>query len=315
MTFRYPSLVELHLHLEGTIYPKEALYLSQKNKIPFSENIFSHNSFEDFLRHFGKAVSLLKEKEDFALILNNHLKRLKKWGVIYAEIRISPSVWEYFGLNSEEIAKFIFSLNFDNCPKFNFIIESVRHWETKFLEKDFLMAVKNREKVKGFGLGGNEILAPIENFKFLFTECKKNRIEFIPHCGEVTSADEVLKAVDFGAKRIGHGVKSVESGSVIKRVREENVHLEICPTSNYALGVIKQNSEHPLKEFYRRGIKFSISTDDPALFKTTLKKELFLTEKTLNFEKDCIFKIQKDAIHASLMNSSEKEEMLRKHFL
>jgi len=276
--------------------------------------MFFHKDFESFLKHFGVSVSLLKEKEDLAFILQNHLKRLKSWGVVYAEIRISPSVWEYFGLNAEETAKFLFSLNFDNCPKFNFIVESVRHWDIKLLERDFLIAVKNKERVKGFGLGGNEILAPIEQFQFLFEECKKNGIAFIPHCGEVSSSDEVLKAVEYGAKRIGHGIKSYKSEMVMRELKESNVHLEICPTSNFITGAVEKNSVHPLKIFYEKGIEFSVSTDDPGLFLTTIKKELFFAGKLLEDKNEALLKIQKDALKASLLTQKEKEIIFTKYY-
>lgn len=312
-TYNVP-LVELHLHLEGSIYPSDGLILAKKNKVVLGSEIYQHSSFENFLKHFGSAVSLLKEKEDFAFVLNNHLRRMKRWGVIYAEIRISPSVWEHYGLDVEETAKFIFSLDFEKILSHNFIIDAVRHWDLKLLERDFNLALRFRAKVRGFGIGGNENLARIKDFKFLFEECKKNGLEFIPHSGETSSADEVIEAVELGAKRIGHGIKSFKSEYAINKLKEKNVHLEICPTSNYATLAVKKNKIHPLKVFYEKGVSFSISTDDPGLFLTTLRKEIFLASKNLNNPKEFIFKMQKEALKASLLNKKEKDYFYTNYF-
>ncbi|MFB3851085.1 MAG: hypothetical protein ACE14Q_04060 [Acidobacteriota bacterium] len=315
MALKPSALIELHLHLEGSIYPSDAIYLCQKDKIPFNNNMYRHSNFEIFLKHFGDAVSLLKDKEDLVFILQNHLKRLKRWGVVYAEIRVSPSVWERFGLNAEESAKYLFSSNLDPIIKHNFIVESVRHWDKESIERDFNIAIKYKNKVKAFGIGGNEILAPIEDFKFLFEECSQNGIVFIPHCGEVSSADEVLKAIEYGAKRIGHGIKSSQSEIVMNKLKENDVHLEICPTSNLLTGAVKRNSPHPLKTFYDYSVKISVSTDDPGLFLTTMKKELFFAEKMLENQSEALLKIQKDALKASLLTPKEKEFILTKYYL
>lgn len=277
--------------------------------------MYRHSNFESFLKHFGDAVSLLKDKEDLAFILQNHLKRLKRWGVVYAEIRVSPSVWERFGLKAEESAEFLFSMNFDQIIKHNFIVDAVRQWDKKLIERDFNIALRHKDKVKAFGIGGNEIPAPIENFKFLFDECAKNGIVFIPHCGEVSSANEVLKAIEYGAKRIGHGIKSFRSKTVMRKLKENDVHLEICPTSNFATGAVETKSSHPLKILYENGVKFSVSTDDPGLFLTTIKKELFFAEKMLENQNEALLKIQKDALKASLLTPKEKEFILTKYYL
>ncbi|MCX7829692.1 MAG: hypothetical protein N2445_01330 [Acidobacteria bacterium] len=314
MAITFPALIELHLHLEGSIYPSDALFLCRKNNIKFNKGTFRHSNFEDFLKHFGEAVSLLKDKEDLAFILQNHLKRLNKWGVVYAEIRISPSVWEFCGLNPEKTADLLFSLNFNDLMV-NFIVESVRHWDKKLLERDFDLALKHKDKVKAFGIGGNEMVAPIENFKFLFEECSKKGITFIPHCGEVSDSNEVLKAVDFGAKRIGHGIKSIESKNVIEKLKDSKVHLEICPTSNYMTGAIEYGEPHPLKHFYEKGVNFSVSTDDPGLFLTTLKKELFLAQQFLSNKNGALIKMQKEALKASLLNKKEKERLMNNYYI
>lgn len=308
------ALVELHLHLEGSIYPSDAIILAKKHKTVFNFEAYHHLGFENFLKHFGSVVSLLKDEEDFALVLYNHLKRMKRWGVVYAEIRISPSVWEHYGLDVEKIARFIFSLNYQNFLKYNFIIEAVRHWDGKLLERDFNLALKYKDKVRAFGIGGNENIAPIKNFKFLFEECKKNGLKFIPHSGENSSAGEVIDAIELGAKRIGHGIRSSESIRAIKKIIERNVHLEICPTSNYATLAVEKNKIHPLNIFCEEGVSFSISTDDPGLFLTTMKKEMYITKKILKKGDEFIFKIQKEALKSSLLNKKEKDFFYTRFF-
>lgn len=308
------KLIELHLHLEGSIYPSDALYLAKKNNLSFSLLNYKFDSFNGFLKSFGKIASLLREKEDFAYILSRHLKRLERMGVIYCEIRISPSVWQYWGLNVEEIFNFLVSYEPDSKVKYYFIVEAVRQWDKSLLERDFLLSLSAKGKVKAFGLGGDETIAPIENFSFLFEECYKNGLTFIPHSGESSSEKEVLNSIEMGAKRIGHGVMAYKDLNVMNKLKDRKVHLEICITSNVKNKLFESYDKHPLKIFYKEGIDFSISTDDPGIFLTTMKKEIFYLKRILKVDEDKVREIQKRALLSSLLNEEEKNHFLMKYF-
>lgn len=308
-------LIELHLHLEGSVYPFQLIKLCDKYGVLPDLSVYYHKNFNNFLSNFGKIVSLLREKEDFAQILKMHLKNLERQGVVYAEIRISPSVWQYFGVDKFEVVDFLINQSINTSVKHYFIIDCVRQWDKSFICSDFELALKHKDKIRGISIGGDELEKPIKEFTFLFDECKKAKLNFIPHCGEISNWQEVLNAVKMGVRRIGHGIKSVEDKNLLKILKEENVHLEICPTSNYKTFAISNSEIHPLTELYKSGVSFSISTDDPGLFLTTLKKELYIATKMVGKEgQELVFKSALESLKHSLLTDKEKEYFLRRYF-
>ncbi len=271
---------ELHLHLEGAVTASDALLLASKNAIPGIDtktvgSLFIHGGLGEFLRHFGAVVDLLRSPDDLVWLLERLLKRLARQRVIHAEIRLSPSVWERHGIGSEDGLGALCSARFPNAPSYLFIIDGVRQWERAFLERDLDLALRFRKRnVAGFGLGGDEKAAPARFFAWLAEACAQERLPLLVHAGEALGSKEVADAIDIlGAKRIGHGVAAAADPYLMARLAEEKVHLEVCPSSNYATGAVPAGKPHPIGALVKNGVHCSISTDDPGLFSTSLAAE------------------------------------------
>lgn len=141
----------------------------------------------------------------------------------------------------------------------------LRHW------KQFVAA----------DLAGNEDLITNSELETLFQPIKqffkaKNRAAPLTiHAGESTGPDSIWFALDtLGAQRIGHGIAAAQDPQLMRRLITQKVCLEICPTSNWLIGVIPQFKKHPLKQLVLQGVPVSINTDDPTVFATTLPQEL-----------------------------------------
>lgn len=222
---------------------------------------------------------------------------------------MSPSVWEHFGIEPERALERLVKTRIPGSIPYNLIVEAVRHWDRSLTERDLDLAVRHRGMVRGFGLGGDETAAPLEGFSWLAEECRKKGLAFIPHAGEVGPALEVEKAAGMGAKRIGHGIRASDDPALCERLREEHVHLEVCPTSNYQTGAVVKGEEHPLKLLWERGVPFSVSTDDPGLFLTSLRREAQLASSIAGAGKEFTAALLANAIDASLLDDREKEDI------
>ena len=77
---------------------------------------------------------------------------------------------------------------------------------------------------------------------------------------------------DLGVERIGHGVRAIEDLALVDELAERGVVLEVCPGSNIALGIYPEWRKHPIAELWRRGVKVTVSTDDPPFFHTTMER-------------------------------------------
>jgi len=98
-------------------------------------------------------------------------------------------------------------------------------------------------------------------------------VPLIIHAGEASGAESVREAIKAGARRIGHGVRSLEDPDVVRLLVERNITLELCPTSNLQTGIFASYEEYPLRKLMEKGVKVCLNTDNMTISNTTLKEE------------------------------------------
>ena len=109
-----------------------------------------------------------------------------------------------------------------------------------------------------------------------FTEAMKAGLGRTVHAGEGRPADEIKIAIEhLHAQRIGHGLSVLGDKEVADLVREKNVHIEACPTSNVHTGCIEKFEYHPMMQWFKEDIRFSLCSDNFLLSETWGRKEYF----------------------------------------
>ena len=308
----------MHLHLEGSITRGDAALLMRRGGVPRGfpplETLYTHSSFGEFLKHFGALSGLLRRPADPAWLMGRLLGRLRRQGVIYAEIRVSPSVWERHGLQPEEAFRMLVRSVEGAEPEWRLIVDAVRQWDSSTIERDLEFCQRYRGgPVVALGLGGDECASPAARFTSLAAECRSKGITVIPHTGEALGPEEVESALDvFDPPRIGHGIGAARSPETMNRLHRTGVHLEVCPTSNYMTGVVKKGATHPAVDLWRALVPMSIGTDDPALFGTTLNRELKWARCALSLDRAGESELQLSAARASLLPSAAKAQLLKR---
>ena len=117
----------------------------------------------------------------------------------------------------------------------------------------------------GIDLAGAEGIVPLRNFAPLFQLAREKRIPFTCHAGDSPGPDTVADALDFGARRIGHGHHIYQDPALVRRAADLGVTLEICPTSNIQCRTQPSYRAHPAKALLDMGIAVPINTDNMAL--------------------------------------------------
>ena len=127
--------------------------------------------------------------------------------------------------------------------------------------------------IAGIDLAGAEALYPTEGFADIFSLAAELNVPFTIHAGEAAGPESILAAINMGAKRIGHGVAAIKDEALMKLISEKGIVLECCPTSNLNTRVADSYEELPVREFLKRGIRVTISTDNMTVSDTDIIKE------------------------------------------
>jgi adenosine deaminase len=128
--------------------------------------------------------------------------------------------------------------------------------------------------VVSLGLHGYEDEQDASAFTEAFAIAREAGLSVAPHAGEFVGAGAVDEALTCASpQRIQHGIRAVESKSTVERLRDQQVCLDVCPTSNLVLGVTPDLTRHPLRDLMAAGVPCSLNADDPLIFRTTLLGE------------------------------------------
>jgi len=174
---------------------------------------------------------------------------------------------------------------------------------------------RNADRICGFDLANAEDRTDPEDFLPMVQQAREAGLGITIHSGENTSAAAVRRTLDlFAPERIGHGINSWGDEALLKRIRDEEVMLEVCPTSNWLTSSVSSLEEHPLPHLYRSEIPVSINSDDPNLFGIDLVHEYQLCARLYGFTEADFMSINRQTVEHSFLPRELRSEILRRHF-
>ena len=146
-----------------------------------------------------------------------------------------------------------------------------------------LAAERVDKGVVSFGIGGDEVRGPAEWFTEVYRFANASGLRLTAHAGETAGPESVWGALRLGAERIGHGIRAVDDPALVRHLRDHDIPLEICISSNVATGAVESLRAHPVRRLYDAGVPIVLNTDDPGLFGTTLEREYDLAVSEFGF--------------------------------
>jgi aminodeoxyfutalosine deaminase len=271
---------ELHVHLEGSIEPETLLAIDPSLA---REDIAAHytcRTFDEFIQGYIWVNRKIDKPEHYALATRHLLERLAAQDVTYAEITLSAGMILWKGQDLAAIYDAIWRESQRSPVKTYWILDAVRNLGPEPALPVAKFAVERREDgVLAFGLGGAEAKGPAELFRDVFAYARDRGLHLVCHAGETTGPESVWAALSIGAERIGHGIAAARDPALLAKLRESNVPLEICISSNVCTRVVESLEDHPVRRIYDAGVPIVLNTDDPAFFHTTLTREYELAEQ------------------------------------
>lgn len=309
---------ELHIHIEAVMSREtiKKLYL-KKNGREFSDDdmtrLFDYSDLNGFIVAFLQVQDLFTSVDDFDLIFEDFKNYLLRNGIVYTEAFFAPSAFIKKGFKYDEMTR-NFEKNLKKIKKetgitVKLIGDVSRTFGLENAEKNLEMFKKNVfEGFIGIGLGGAESKGPSKDFAPVFNAAHESGYHAVAHAGEDCGPESVWDSLKIcHAERIGHGITAVQDENLMAYLREENIPLEVCPTSNvFTKKYVKTMSEHPIKTFYEKKVPVTLATDDPIFFGVELLDEYWNLFSELGFKMEDIKKIILAGFEYSFLSDSEK---------
>ena len=323
---------ELHVHLEGSIRPTTLLQLARRNDVSLPvqdveglQDFYRFRDFAHFVQVYVTITGCLRTPDDYRLIAYEFGADCARQNIRYAEVTFTITTnTRYTGLSWQTILdslnegqtqaraafdvdwRWVFDISRDNPGTQDQVVDIA-------LAAAPLAPQSWGERGAGIvalGLGGSEAGFPPELFVRSFERAHQAGLPSVPHAGEMAGPESIWTALQsLHADRLGHGVRCEEDPALVEYLRERQVPLEICPTSNVCLGVYPDYGAHPLRRLWDAGLLITVNSDDPPMFDTDLNHEYEVLVDHFGFSADELEKISLNGLHASFLPQAEKARL------
>jgi aminodeoxyfutalosine deaminase len=315
---------ELHLHALGALRPATVVELARRKDAPIlaaAERGASEGyAFEDlstFVEFFVGLFGLVTTPAEFERVAYEILEDAALLGVRYAEVRWTPVSHTSRGATVDgmwaglEAARAAAARRHGIVARW--IVDFPRSLPLAVAEEACGIAIATRDRgTVALDISGDErAVAADPRFAPVFARARRAGLAAVAHAGEAAGPESVVGALDaYGATRIGHGTRAVEDPTLLDRLARGRVPLEVCPTSNEALGVVPSVAAHPVATFVARGIPVVVSSDDPSLFGTDIAAEHVRLHRETGLSLATLGRLAADAFDHALLPADEGREVL-----
>uniref|UniRef100_A0A8C1ASA2 Adenosine deaminase n=2 Tax=Cyprinus carpio TaxID=7962 RepID=A0A8C1ASA2_CYPCA len=324
--------IELHVHLDGAIRIKTIVEVAKRRGITLPANgedkmrelVIMHEpaTLTEFLgkfKHYMHAIA--GDREAIKRIAYEFVETKAEEGVMYVEARYSPHLLANKGVDplpwdqepgditpADVVA--LVNQGFKEGEKaFKTKVRSIlccmRHMPNWSMEVVELCKKYRQDGVVAIDLAGDESLSceSYPGHKRAFEEAVRSEVHRTVHAGEVGSASAVKEAVEvLKAERIGHGYNTLEDQTLYKQLLQQNMHFELTSSSLKSLVVCFR--------FKKDKANYSLNTDDPTIFNTTLNSDYQVVQKYMDFTEEEFKRLNINAAESCFLSAKEKKELL-----
>ncbi|HXZ05432.1 MAG TPA: adenosine deaminase [Ktedonobacteraceae bacterium] len=283
MDFKTLPKVELHLHFDCSLSYAVVSRLNLSITLEDFRNDFiapaKCATLTEVLSRAANSIALMQTEEQLRLVIFDVFEQLQQEHVYYAELRFAPLLHTTKGLTAEEVVAIVeaatASASQATGVEARIILCTLRH----FTAEQSMQTVQLIERFRGtsvvaLDIAGDETGYPLEPHVPTFQFAAQHGIPYTAHAGESAGAESVWETLRLlGTSRIGHGVHCIEDPMLVEHLRNEHIHLEICPSSNYQTNAVDTYANHPIAKLYDAGLSLSVNSDDRTLCNINLARE------------------------------------------
>jgi len=311
-------LVELHLHIEGTLEPELIVELAERNGVtlPWAslDELRAQYEFADlgsFLDLYYRNLDVLRERVDFTDLTRAYLKRAAAGGVRHAEIFFDPQAHTSRGI---PLAMALGGVNdalavseSDFGLSTNLIVTFLRDRPATEALEILQQILAGDVAIAGIGLDSAEVGYPPSLFTEVFELARANGLHLVAHAGEEGPPAYVWDALELlHVERIDHGIRSLEDDALVERLVADRIPLTVCPLSNVRLQVVDTLADHPLLGMLERGLLVTVNSDDPAYFGGYVDDNYAALTAEFGLDAAQLALLARNGIEASFLSATKK---------
>ena len=319
--------VELHVHFLGAMQPETVLELARRNNVTLPYNTleglrewYGFRDFRHFIDVYMEAVRVTETIEDIEYATWAFLQGQAAQNIVYTELTYTPRL-EHLRDNTLPFSEQLAALNRIRARteaelgvSMGIVIDIPRDIAGDNADLYLNATLEGfGNGVIAFGIGGYEPGNPPERYAKQFEAAYEAGIPCVPHAGEHAGPESVWSALRVcHAVRIGHGVHSIEDPELVAYLRDHQIPLEVCPTSNVALKGYPSLTDHPIQRLMDAGVIVTVNSDDPPMFSTTLTNEFEVCAATFGWDVDTIENLTLTAIRVALLPEETKAALVKR---
>ena len=334
---RAPKVL-LHDHLDGGLRPETVLELADEHGyrgLPASDadslaawfrKAADSGSLVRYLETFAHTVGVMQQPEAIHRVARECALDLAADGVVYAEVRFAPELSTTQGLPIEDVVEAMvdgFSVGSREASeagtpiRVGALLCAMRQAD-RWDEVAGLVVRYRDAGVVGFDLAGPEIGFPPDRIPSAIGTLVGARAHRTIHAGEAAGIDSIRAALDGAhAERLGHGVRIADEvgadgalGPVAQRVLDEQVVLEIAPSSNVQTGAYPSLAEHPVDRLHRRGFAVTLNTDNRLMSGVSVSREVAAVAATFGWSWHDVRTVTERALAAAFIADGDRQRLL-----
>ncbi|MBL1225697.1 adenosine deaminase [Enterococcus sp. BWR-S5] len=313
--------IELHCHLDGSVSVETLLKISKKTKLGLSEDTEqlrklvtapeNCQNLKDYLTCFDVILSYLQTEEALEMAALDVIEQAARDGISYIELRFAPTQHLEDGLTLVQVVTAVLKgLNAGEVQygvKSNALLCGMRHDEREKIEEVVQLAKDFQKKgIVAFDLAGDEAAYPPKDFQETLALANQLDIPLTLHAGECGCGKNVADSVTMGATRIGHGIALKDTPEYFELMREKNVLLEMCPTSNFQTKTVDSLADYPFRRFLDENIKVCINTDNRTVSATNLVEEYMKLSDWYQLTYEEMAQLNHYAVDGAFISEEEK---------
>lgn len=313
-------IVELHVHIEGTLEPEMTFELAARNgvSLPYAsvedlKRLMNFDDLSSFLELYYACCDVLLTAADFSDLMFAYLERAAAADIAHAEVFFDPQTHTQRGVPIDVVIDgLVDGITRAQPLKITAGLIMCFLRDRPVAEaRETLRSIRHRvDDLIGVGLDSAEVGYPPALFTEVFAEARALGLRCVAHAGEEGPPEYVEQALDLlQVERIDHGYRSLENPALVERLRTERIPLTACPFSHVRLKGVPSLAEHPLREMLQAGLLVSVNSDDPAYFGGYVDENLTAVAEALRLSPAEVQTLVLGSIESSFLDASRQHEL------